>query len=92
MAGKGKLAELARESGLTLRDFLLKEGAKVEGASELAKSLDVSYQRVRIDMARCGLAEVRTFKQGGDSSTYETNIIFVPIEAISGQFVPVAAG
>lgn len=57
----GKLAYLAASQGLTLREFMLKNLNKHKSMTAMAKAMDVTPARIRIDMARAGVVEVRKY-------------------------------
>ena len=54
----GKLADLAKDSRVSLREFLLENLNQHKNLTSLAPELGVTPQRVRIDMSRANVVEI----------------------------------
>ena len=87
----GVILRLARAENLTLRDYLMRKLNEAESILALAKELGVSSNRVKVDMSRAKIVQVKVFQEAARGATYTTRSVFIPVEAISDEFRPVMA-
>ncbi len=85
---KAKLNRLihARE-GLKLRDFLLMKLNQHQNVTDCAAELGVTSQRVRMDMGRCDIVEIRRYYEPRGHKGVVSLISYA--EAVSAECLPV---
>ena len=89
--GGGKLAQLASQRGVSLRDFLLEQLNKHKNMTEVSKQLGVRPRRIRIDMSRARIVEVRKYQYREDSKTAPVVVTYLPEEDVLAYLLPVVA-
>ena len=78
----GKLA-LPAAQGVSLREFLLENLNKHKNMTEAANALGVSATRIRIDMSRARVVEVRKYlREGNRKGTPLLVVTYLPEEAV----------
>ena len=85
----GKLRQMAKAAGVPLREWLLEQLRKHKNMTTMARELGVTAQRVKIDLSREGIVEVRRYFEGPDGSSAKSVVWYIPEEAVSTPFLPV---
>ena len=80
---------MARAARVSLREFLLVNLGKHKNLTAMARSLGVTPQRVRIDLSRTNIVEIRRYYETGQAGTVKAAISYIPEEAVSPPFLPV---
>ena len=85
----GKLRQMAKAAGVPLREWLLEQFRKHKNMTTMARELEVTAQRVKIDLSREDIVEVRRYFEGSDRSSVKSVVWYIPAEAVSTPFLPV---
>ena len=80
---------MAESQGVTLREFLLENLNRYKNLTRMAEALRVTPQRVRIDMSRTGVLEVRRYYVPGDGRGVQSVVRWIPTDAVLPEFLPV---